>query len=1107
MNAVRTIVYAALACCAFVFSGAFAESVEIEGGEVTYTGAEMSRVGDDLVLVYRNPSVPGTFSFAGNATARILVVGGGGAGGSIGTRAEPARPGQPKPKPDDLGLAGGGGGGGVTDRAVTLKAGAYRVTVGAGGRRAQSAVSSWTGSEGGMTLLEREIPPAAPAESAEEDVPAEPAAPSYEIVFSSVGGGGGGVAKAGGVGMAGGSGGGGSWYHVAVPGGTGVEGFGWDGGTPANADAGGGGGGGSAVRAEGRGKPDGTPGAGRTSDITGEDVVYAQGGRGGRRGPDYTPGDGAGYGFGGDGAATGFGGSGADGVLIVRISHLFTYKKVAFPDYLRQTVFEPDTTFTAFDLAQQPEEFRAAVKSVTGEYQVTTKTRETDADSGLGIHTFQITLNDEYLWDIGEDGSDSPFEATWRILDQETYALANVDIRKAVTWNQGERARISIDVHMSPQLTYRKPKILVLGSLCGVHGLKSDVVTAAINSCATAGDVDYFFFERITAGDSNMTRDAHFRGSLRQGESIPAQTIQCRHDDGDAATRLRPLEEVGGNHTVLYGFYREIWNAMQRGDFYDFIVLSFDRTLVAVRNLPIHEHEAEVSAYMKTRYEKGGVIWLVDNGYKNFPNNPDDVLEQDPWVPSPVVSAWDKNYDLKDDRTTLWRTMDWYCWYYYPEEARAGNWAYRNFNALMGMFSPRHYPVDKTEYRKLSAGISANLSDEVVDRYFGGYYSNLQGSAARAAHDAFKGDPNPNQTVYDNAQNVSELIHRVVVPTDFTAELLDKVRSEMGLEVRASAGQWTVDPPGNESARTWKDLKPEELSVGVTGVRVNLTGVTQDVWLKLFIDVDDNGKFLNNQNAKYNERTGKWEKDPNDGPVEVRMTPMGQDTILAKAEATTAVSWTFETCTIKARVKTGPETGSVVINGQSVPALEVSQGYSPEVAFAGQAGYVLTYLEVDGEEVTDFDPSMTSWIFEKVRVDHEIVVGFEKVEFKLLRAKQRYPWNNLVDIDYFIGGGDVENAGAVYGRLAFFVEYTGDDGRRVKKQLRTFRDNAKIRYNGPSADAAQAWPEGDDPILLEARADLRTPGYHRVTWDANADGVAIFEKKGVTFTLVACEAN
>ncbi len=95
---------------------------------------------------------------------------------------------------------------------------------------------------------------------------------------------------------------------------------------------------------------------------------------------------------------------------------------------------------------------------------------------------------------------------------------------------------------------------------------------------------------------------------------------------------------------------------------------------------------------------------------------------------------------------------------------------------------------------------------------------------------------------------------------------------------------------------------------------------------------------------------------------------------------------------------------------------------------------------------------------------------------ELLAVRQRYPWNNLVDIDYAVEG-DV--AGWT---LAF--AFTNEVTRAVTTPA-TFRDPADTTVAATPALAA---------------------GTHRITWDANADGFALFATN-TTWTLTAIQGG
>ena len=166
-----------------------------------------------------------TFTISAPVSIDYLVVAGGGAGG--------------------VGIAGGGGAGGVLSGTITLAAGSYNITVGAGG---PSVTSDQQGSDGGSSSI------------------------STLIVTTGGGGGGGWNIQNG---RPGGSGGGQNARNGGTGGGTGITGQGFAGAPQLNGNTGGGGGG-----AGGPGSGS-TGGIGITSTLTGTTKYYAGGGGGG----------------------------------------------------------------------------------------------------------------------------------------------------------------------------------------------------------------------------------------------------------------------------------------------------------------------------------------------------------------------------------------------------------------------------------------------------------------------------------------------------------------------------------------------------------------------------------------------------------------------------------------------------------------------------------------------------------------------------------------------------------------------------------------------------------------------------------------------------------
>ena len=115
---------------------------------------------------------------------------------------------------------------------------------------------------------------------------------------------------------------------------------------------------------------------------------------------------------------------------------------------------------------------------------------------------------------------------------------------------------------------------------------------------------------------------------------------------------------------------------------------------------------------------------------------------------------------------------------------------------------------------------------------------------------------------------------------------------------------------------------------------------------------------------------------------------------------------------------------------------------------------------------------------------------FTPVETKIIRVRQRYPWNNLVDIDYSVSEKD-----AVDYRLVFIATFTDENGEVQTLQLKSFVKNAGRNSDGQFEEQRLGWKQ-----------DLRKAGEHRVTWDSAKDGVRL-KNTPISFKLMACEGD
>ena len=155
-------------------------------------------------------------------------------------------------------------------------------------------------------------------------------------------------------------------------------------------------------------------------------------------------------------------------------------------------------------------------------------------------------------------------------------------------------------------------------------------------------------------------------------------------------------------------------------------------------------------------------------------------------------------------------------------------------------------------------------------------------------------------------------------------------------------------------------------------------------------------------------------------------------------------------------------------------------------AYPDSAHYLDGWI-INGEKV---EGSAQKNIFSfPVTTDIVITPIFAPVVTQIVRVRQRYPWNNLVDIDYTVAEKDVIDY-----RLVFIASFV-TNGVRVTMQLKSFVDNAGKNTQGLYT-----------PQRLGEKIDLRKDGPHRVTWDSAADGVRLKDGE-FSIKLLACEGD
>lgn len=992
-------------------------------GYITYSGAAKVETPADgsLVLIYTNVNQVGSFSVADTYSAKVdvLAVAGGGAGGSS------AKFGQG---------AGGGGAGGFS--LVTNKifaAGTFGVVVGKGGEGGRDVdIGACHGSQGEPSAVTNEF--------------------GYAFARAQGGGGGGApadpVAKNGG---SGGSGGGAAWYGGTVgEAGNGVDGQGVRGGVPSGKNCGGGGGG-----AAGAGGADGSRGTGRTSDLSGVNVMYAVGGLGGRNDTEALALDGQGPGFGGDGGNGGPGGNGSDGVVIVRVREVYRPIKVPIPTtndlITARFLWEEGKTLTALDYAGKS--FRSstdsrlyswadAIKEVTGTMSTTCSLSSTETDEegnplklGVGYHTFEITLKDGYEWEsTNAEGTAARAQSyRWVVVDDWSVVDAAINIHKSVWYQNESNATIQVTTRTSPEMSGGGvPNVLFLGGLCNYHKLAGGTVHDAINAAAKNANVDWYLYN-----NPGKTRPAvkNASGSLKKGETC---------------TWTPEANLESDNHQVLKEFLQNIYNNVvnnQNGKTYDYIVLEFDGTRIAnyygddIAALS-SDVVGAVAEALKPFYESGSVIWIVDDwgtsrsGYY-------------PWNPTTGENAY-------------YRPTSFYSAQQADKELSATGW-----NALVALLDPKNYKANA------SGWTTANKTS------FSGYWRVANNEGGSTTHSTsstscWVADKNDNQVHYSQSGTVAAYLESHIKAKPYNLSLRDKVVDpSQGLTVQKVTIQVCtkeVNGAASTAEADWHDLiawdrktdrvtfldtdhvsgitnATMEVNIETNLVLATLENIDFQVWTRVDIDVLDDGNFRTSENAVYNQATGKWEKNPNEGQAYAEMFDSLGLAMGVYGEAETEVPWKFNAYTVSVRVIGGGE--GCVAGKLGVHSQEFAEGSTVSVYYRGLGGYRLKSITVDGNPVDITDSNRTIYTFAELAANHEVVVEYEA----FYGETSSTPVTNVYDA-------------AVHVYPVTLTNWDVDP------------EKVEIRYALSEDAAEEDWLSADEFCERYADADHTTPGFN-----------------------------
>jgi len=911
-------------------------------GYITYKGAaEVKPVDNDYVLIFTNTAKNGMINIPDELTANldILAVGGGGSGGSS----------------TSFGKSGGGGGAGgfaySTDKKLTK--GSFSVVVGAGADVYSDVVGDGAtpGNRGGDSVITNAF--------------------GYALTMAYGGGGGGAPSNGENAGRDGGSGGGGAFYsRNAGTGGHGESGQGTTGGTPNDYLRSGGGGG-----AGGNGGAGGAGGQGKSSSITGTTVVYSAGGEGGYNDDVKAAAAGTNPGDGGDGGSGGAGGSGADGVVIVRLKQLYKNIQVPIPttnDLITARFLWSDGTNCApFKCAgrtfrstsnQHPYNWDDVIDHIDGTTNIVCTLDGTNK-VGVGYYNFKVYLKSGYSWastDNPEYGLVQGMSYRWVVVEDWANIDASIAVNKTVWWTSTSNATVRVNSISSPEMSGGgTPNVLFLGTLCKSHNLVVDTVVNSLKAIASKANVEYYLF-----GNNAVSKS----GTLEVGGTISSTDIPAL---------------ASSQHSGLQGFYSKLDELLITGEKkYDYIVFEFDGSRIAKSygsggSYPVYSREAEVSAVLKTYYADNRIIWIVDG------------TEDDTSNSSVTVGGKEQDEPFGEGADEYWRPNTYYF-------SVSGNTAHQvlnvtEFRGLVGMFDPDHYVTNATTYAQLATtNITCITGTFTTNRTYWG--------SSRIEH----------QARYDNPAAVVDMLNRAIKARPYNLYYQDRIISPakgltiQGVTIEACTNG--VNGVASTNANDWVEIIEWEPSAGGTGagtvtyldttqrsgikgasmavdlttnlVTAVLSNIDFQVWVRYDTEVLDDGTFCTSEDATYNQSTGQYEKNPNDGVAYISMVDDLGRGIGVDGDADTAVPWRYVAYQVRGHV-VGNVGGEIYVGGTQKTTLSYAEGYNVPVYYRGRGGYKLVSLKVDDTELPVTGDNVYFYQFTNLQADHDVYVTYE----------------------------------------------------------------------------------------------------------------------------------
>lgn len=182
----------------------------------------------------------------------------------------------------------------------------------------------------------------------------------------------------------------------------------------------------------------------------------------------------------------------------------------------------------------------------------------------------------------------------------------------------------------------------------------------------------------------------------------------------------------------------------------------------------------------------------------------------------------------------------------------------------------------------------------------------------------------------------------------------------------AETGSSTFDPA---SGFTGASL---EVDLEYNFVSAVVSNVTSVGWMRYQTQVRDTGIFRTSLHTTHNPKTGRYEKDPNDGDVTLVMIDDEGNPSDVHGSAQTERFWAYDAYPITASAVNG----EAFIAGVDANPLSVWEGATVPVYYRGEGGYRLNRLLADGVAQVLTPENASVYMFDNLSVGHDLAVEY-----------------------------------------------------------------------------------------------------------------------------------